>query len=141
MNMGSSFTVKAGEAGSVISYHCVLHSRMKGKIVVDPPPPLPAVTGITLSPATARIGGSYAVTFAGSNLTAQTYFDIRFRAPGAASDEVVLNWQRGISGSHTIPAGTAPGMWTFTGARAHEDEADHSGTFTAVSVVLTVPSF
>ena len=36
---GSSFTVKAGDTGTVISYHCVLHSRVKGQIVAD----LPAV--------------------------------------------------------------------------------------------------
>ncbi len=36
---GSSFTVKAGDTGTVISYHCVLHSRVKGLIVAD----LPAV--------------------------------------------------------------------------------------------------
>ena len=35
MNPGSSFAVIAGAAGSTISYHCTLHSRMKGKIVVD----------------------------------------------------------------------------------------------------------
>ena len=35
MSPGASFAVKAGAPGSIISYHCVLHSRMKGKIVVD----------------------------------------------------------------------------------------------------------
>ncbi len=35
LNPGGSFTVKAGAAGTTISYHCTLHSRMKGKIVVD----------------------------------------------------------------------------------------------------------
>jgi plastocyanin len=35
MSPGSSFAVKAGAPGSIVSYHCVLHSRMKGKIVVD----------------------------------------------------------------------------------------------------------
>jgi hypothetical protein len=34
---GSSFTVKAGDTGTVISYHCVLHSRVKGQVVVDLP--------------------------------------------------------------------------------------------------------
>jgi len=33
---GSSFSVKAGAAGTTISYHCTIHSRMKGSIVVDP---------------------------------------------------------------------------------------------------------
>jgi plastocyanin len=37
MNPGASFSVKAGEPGTTISYHCTLHSRMKGKIVVDQP--------------------------------------------------------------------------------------------------------
>jgi plastocyanin len=35
MNPGASFAVIAGAAGTAISYHCTLHSRMKGKIVVD----------------------------------------------------------------------------------------------------------
>jgi plastocyanin len=32
---GGSFTVTAGRAGTTISYHCTIHSRMKGMIVVD----------------------------------------------------------------------------------------------------------
>ena len=36
---GRSFTLKAGDPGTVISYHCTLHSRMKGKGVVDQPTP------------------------------------------------------------------------------------------------------
>jgi hypothetical protein len=35
---GSSFTVKAGDTGTAISYHCVLHSRVKGQVVADLPP-------------------------------------------------------------------------------------------------------
>ncbi len=35
---GASFTVTAGAAGTTTSYHCTLHSRMKGKIVVDSQP-------------------------------------------------------------------------------------------------------
>ena len=41
MNPGSSFTVKAGQAGTTVSYHCVLHTRVKGQVVAD----LPPVTG------------------------------------------------------------------------------------------------
>jgi len=37
MKPGSSFALKAGAPGTTISYHCTLHSRMKGKIVVDSP--------------------------------------------------------------------------------------------------------
>ena len=32
---GSSFTIKAGTPGTVISYHCTIHSRVKGQVVVD----------------------------------------------------------------------------------------------------------
>src|SRR6516165_8612153 len=35
MNPGGSFTITAGKPGTVISFHCTLHSRVKGKIVVD----------------------------------------------------------------------------------------------------------
>ena len=38
MAPGSSFTVKAGEAGTMISYHCVIHSRVKGQVIADLPP-------------------------------------------------------------------------------------------------------
>lgn len=142
MNAGASFSLKAGEAGTTISYHCVLHSRMKGKIVVDPPPPPPpAATGLTIDPVIVPRNGSFSVNFAGSNVDSQTYFDVQFRAPGSSSNEVALNWQRGISGLHTIPAGSSTGVWTFTGVRAHQEEADHSGSFTPISVVLTVPVF
>ena len=41
MNPGSSFTVKAGQTGAVIAYHCVIHTRVKGQVVAD----LPSVTG------------------------------------------------------------------------------------------------
>jgi plastocyanin len=36
---GSTFAVRAGNSG-VSAFHCALHSRMKGQIVVDPPPAL-----------------------------------------------------------------------------------------------------
>jgi plastocyanin len=29
--------MNAGAPGTVVSYHCTLHSRMKGKMVVDGP--------------------------------------------------------------------------------------------------------
>ncbi len=35
MTPGSSFTVKAGDLGKVIAYHCVIHSRMKGQVIAD----------------------------------------------------------------------------------------------------------
>jgi hypothetical protein len=39
MTPGSSFTVKAGAAsGAVTSFHCTIHSRVKGQVVADLPP-------------------------------------------------------------------------------------------------------
>lgn len=32
---GSSFAIRAGNPGTVISFHCTIHSRVKGQIVVD----------------------------------------------------------------------------------------------------------
>jgi hypothetical protein len=39
MAPGASFTVRAGDTGTSISYHCVIHPRVKGQVVAD----LPAV--------------------------------------------------------------------------------------------------
>lgn len=38
MAPGASFAVTAGGPDSIISYHCTIHSRMRGSIVVDPRP-------------------------------------------------------------------------------------------------------
>jgi hypothetical protein len=35
MTPGSSFAVKAGDIGKVTSFHCVIHSRMKGEVIAD----------------------------------------------------------------------------------------------------------
>jgi Cytochrome P460 len=37
MGPGSSFTLKAGASGTAISFHCVLHSRVKGQVIADLP--------------------------------------------------------------------------------------------------------
>jgi plastocyanin len=37
MSPGGSFTMTAGAPGTVVSYHCTIHSRMKGKMLVDSP--------------------------------------------------------------------------------------------------------
>ncbi len=51
MTPGSSFTVRAGSIGTSISYHCVLHSRVKGKVVVDGlAPEAPAQVPTTIGP-------------------------------------------------------------------------------------------
>jgi hypothetical protein len=83
-------------------------------------------------------GSSYIVNISGSNLTAESFFDIRFRIPGSTLDQVVLNWQRGTSNAHVVPVDLATGVWTVTGVRAHQLETDHTGNFFAVSATITV---
>jgi plastocyanin len=138
MNPGSSFTVKAGAPGAVISYHCTIHSRMKGSIIVDDPPLVLGITGLAFSPSAVRAGSSFSAAFSGSNITDLTYFDLRYRAPGSTTDQESPNWQKGVSGSHVLGAGATPGTWMVTGARPHQNSADHSGNFAPLSATLTV---
>jgi hypothetical protein len=107
-----------------------------GLFAITPTPPV--VTALTFDVATVAVGGSFTATFAGSNLSAQTYFDVQVRAPGTASDVVAVNWQIGTSLTHSVTAAIAPGTWTVTGVRAHQDPSDHSGSVTVVSAVITV---
>jgi len=141
MAPGASFSLKAGKPGTVIAYHCTLHSRMRGRLVVDPPPVIPRVTGITLGSSATRIGGAYSATFTGSDLTNELYFDIRFRAPNGTVDLEAFNWQRGITADHDVTTGTAVGQWTLTGIRVHRDANDHAGGYVPISVALTVLPF
>ena len=83
-------------------------------------------------------GTSYLVDISGPNLTPETFFDVRFSIPGSDTYAVVLNWQRGLTVSHGVPAGTAAGSWTINGVRAHEEEADHTGDFTPLNATITV---
>src|SRR5438128_10199390 len=62
----------------------------------------PVVNSLIVNPLTVRVGGTFGATLSGANLAAQTYFDVRFRRPGATSDDVVLNWQQGTPGNHTV---------------------------------------
>jgi hypothetical protein len=96
------------------------------------------VTGLAFDSNTSHRGSTYVSTISGSNLTAQTNFDIRFRAPGSNADAVAWNWQTGTTLVQTVAAATPTGTWTITGVRAHQDPADHTGNFVTVSVPLTV---
>jgi para-nitrobenzyl esterase len=100
----------------------------------------PIVSGLKFEPATAQVGSSFVAKFAGTNVTDDSYLDVRFRTPGSSSDLVFPNWQQGLSGSHGIGAGTALGNWTINGVRAHQDRDEHSGEFDAVSATLAVIS-
>jgi len=99
---------------------------------------LQIVTAVNADPAVIAVGAAWEVTLAGSNLTDETYFDVRFRSPGSTTDQVVLNWQQGTSAHHPIPAGTQAGIWTVNGIRAHENLSDHAGEFVAISAAVTV---
>ena len=98
----------------------------------------PAVNSAVFDSATVRLSATVTTTFAGANLSAQTYFDVRFRTPGRTSDEVVQNWQQGTSGTHNIPTATPTGTWRVTGVRAHRDANDHNAPFIPVGANLTV---
>jgi hypothetical protein len=103
--------------------------------------PLPVVTGLQFNRPTVVAGDSYSVNLSGSNLTPQTFFDVRFIAPGSNTSSVALNWQTGLTASHAVPLDTAPGNWTINGVRAHQDGADHTGDFNPVSATITVVQF
>ena len=96
------------------------------------------ITGLAFSPTSASAGASFSATFTGPTLTDSTLFDVRFRAPGSTVDQETFNWQMGTVGTHPIPADTAAGIWTVTGVRAHLYQTDHTGSYTNVSVDLTV---
>jgi len=98
----------------------------------------PSVNSLTVMPAAARTGDSFTVTFTGANLAADTYFDVRFRRPGAISDEIAFDWQQGISVSHLLPAKIEIGTWRITGIRAHSDPNDHGGSIIPVDGAITV---
>ena len=96
------------------------------------------VTGITFDTPASHRGSTYLSTISGSNLTAQTYFDIRFTAPGSSANSIAPNWQTGPGVLQSVPAATPTGTWTITGVRAHQDPADHAGSFVLVSTPITI---
>jgi hypothetical protein len=96
------------------------------------------VTNIVLDTPATVPASTYIATVTGSNLTAQTYFDIRVTAPGTGAAIIANNWQTGTVGPHSFPAGTPKGTWTITGVRAHSDPNNHTGNFVNVSTTLTV---
>src|SRR5947209_8380177 len=70
----------------------------------------PTTIDIKFNPTSVRSGSSFAAAISAMNFIDQTYFDLRFRMPGSGVDQVALNWQRGTSAIHDLPAGTAPGF-------------------------------
>jgi uncharacterized delta-60 repeat protein len=102
------------------------------------PVPVPVVTGLRFDRSIVATGSSYLVNFSGDNLTDETFFDVRFTAPGSNDSVVVLNWQTGLAANHSVPAGTTSGIWNISGVRAHKIESDHNGNFVSVSAMITV---
>jgi hypothetical protein len=98
----------------------------------------PLVTELHFDRDVVGSGEPLGATFVGAGLTDNIYFDVRFRVPGSTTNEVVLNWQQGTSGLHTLPSGTGVGEWTVTGVRAHLNKDDHTGEFDPVSGIFTV---
>jgi hypothetical protein len=96
------------------------------------------VTNLQFDRMNAAAGSSCSVNVSGSNLTPQTFFDVRFKSPGSNDSAVALNWQRGIAATHAVSVGTAPGIWTINGVRPHQIETDHTGSFISVSATITV---
>jgi hypothetical protein len=100
--------------------------------------PVQVVTDLRFDRTTVVPGTSYSVNVSGSNLTAETFFDVRFIAAGHTLSDVILNWQKGITADHAVLAGSASGIWRITGVRAHQIETDHTGNFVPVSATITV---
>jgi uncharacterized delta-60 repeat protein len=103
--------------------------------------PLPIVTGLQFDRSSVFTGSSYSVILWGSNLTDETFFDVRFTAPGSNDSIAALNWQRGgvwRGVNHSVPADITSGIWTINGVRAHNIETDHSSNFVPVSARITV---
>jgi galactose oxidase-like protein len=100
--------------------------------------PAQVVTSIQFDRTSVVAGTSYSFNVSGSNLAPQTFFDVRYSAPEAKEFAVVLNWQRGVTASHDVPTGTASGVWTINGVRAHQIETDHTGNFAPVSAAIAV---
>jgi hypothetical protein len=96
------------------------------------------VANVALDPPIVRAGESFVATFTGTNLAADTYFDVRFHGPDNDADQVAPNWQTGLTANHTVPIGLAPGVWSMTGIWVHQGANNHSSDFVPVSAAITV---
>jgi len=98
----------------------------------------PLITSLSFDPVSVAPGGNFSATFSGVNLSAQTYFDIRFRTPGSSTEQEALNWQFGTTATHTVASTLPSGTYSVTAVRAHRDAADHSVPYLPVSASVTV---
>jgi hypothetical protein len=96
------------------------------------------VTDLRFDRTSVVAGSSFVANISGSNLTPQTFFDVRFTAPGSTASDVALNWQTGTQSTHNVPSAITLGDWTINGVRPHQIETDHSGDFFPVLATITV---
>jgi len=142
---GKVLTVKsvgmdATEQNAGIEYANGPQARTIFSFQVDAAPTVASVvTSVQFDRQSVAAGSSYSANVVGSNvLTSQTFFDVRFTAPGSSASAVVSNWQKGLTATHSVPVGTAAGSWTITGVRPHDVETDHTGSFIPVLAAITV---
>jgi photosystem II stability/assembly factor-like uncharacterized protein len=114
-----------------------VYKTVTGGEVQSPSIPL-IVTGLQLDRTNVVAGSSYSANVSGFILTSQAFIDVRFTSPGSNQSAVVLNWQKGFAAKHDVPTGTASGVWSINGLRAHQIETDHTGNFVPVSATITV---
>jgi hypothetical protein len=105
---------------------------------VQDPQERPIVLSGKVTPAKARIGQEYEMSFSGIRLTSETYFDIRYKPPNTAVEQITVNWQYGASLRHLIDPSTAPGKWIITGVRAHYRSYYTKGDFDPVRITVEV---
>jgi Galactose oxidase, central domain len=105
-----------------------------------PTSPVPAqvINDLRFDRTSVVAGSTYSAVISGSNLDADTFFDVRFRSPVSDRDRVVLNWQVGLTQNHGVLVDTPIGSWKISGVRAHQVEEDHTGMFFPVSATLSV---
>ncbi len=98
----------------------------------------PLVSSLSFDPINVSPGGTFTATFSGTSLSAQTYFDIKLRAPDSTTEQEASNWQQGTPISHAVPGSIKTGTYVVTAVRAHKDSADHNGAYIPVSASLAV---
>jgi Kelch motif len=135
---GGTWTINGVRAHKVETDHTGIFFPVSAMITVLPVLPTPIVTDLRFDRTSVVVGSSFSANISGSNLTSQTFFDVRFTGPGSNASDVALNWQRGLEVSHDVSVGTTAGSWTINAMRAHEVETDHTGSFVAVSATIAV---
>src|SRR5262245_66696024 len=67
--------------------------------------PTPTVSDLQFDRTDVAAGTSYLVSISGSNVTPETFFDVRFSIRESETYSVALHRQRGLHGRHRVTAG------------------------------------